>query len=76
MPECDELPCPILRAPTRLDADQARTEVGKVRHHLATREPLLEHLLAVRVGTDQVKHVLCDVQADGSNVHGGPSRFS
>lgn len=72
-----ELARPVVGAGACLDADEARRQVDEERGHLVTAKLLPQHSLAVLVDSMHLEHVLCQVDANSRNLHGGrPSRFS
>jgi len=62
-----------MRAAARFHADQARRQVGKKHCHLLPPQLLAQHGLAALIHTVNLKHVLCHVDANSRNLHGGRS---
>ncbi len=67
------LPCPVMGAAARFHVDQARRQSGKKHRHLVALKLLPEHRLALRIHAVDLKHVLCQIDADCRNLHGDAS---
>jgi len=71
-----ELARPVMSTAACFHADQARRQVHEKLGHLITLELLLQDGLAVFIDCVNLKHVLCQVDANCCNLHGGRlSRF-
>ena len=71
MAELDQLARPVMRRAARLDADQARRQLGEERQHLRPSQRLANHDLAGRINAVNLKNALGQVEADRGNLHGG-----
>ena len=68
-----QLAGPVVRAATGFHPHQARRKVDEELGNLRAFELLLDHCLAVIINTVNLKHLLGQVDADGSNLHDGRS---
>jgi len=68
-----EAACEEVRSAAGFHADQARREVAEVGEKLAALQLLTQHRVTVRVDSVHLEDVLCKVNPDGCNVHGGRS---
>jgi hypothetical protein len=71
MTELDKLARPMMRRAARLDADQARRQLGKKWQHLRAPKRLANHSLTGRINAVDLKNVLGQVEADRGNLHSG-----
>jgi hypothetical protein len=76
---CHELDCvssalqfarPVMGAATCSHADKTRRQVDEENRHLFSFDLFLEHCFAVCIGPVNLKHVLCQIDADCRNLHG------
>src|SRR5665647_1406587 len=64
-----QLARPVVRATAGFHANQAGFKVGKVRQHLAALQGTAHHWLVVRIHAVYLKDVLCQINANRSNLH-------
>src|ERR1700758_5227383 len=69
MAEFAELPCPVMRAPTRFDPDQARRPLCEELQHLRTRQGLAPLYHSVLIHAVNLKNLLRNVQPATSKLH-------
>jgi hypothetical protein len=62
-----------MRAPTRFHPNQARLQFDKKFQHLGSIQFLAQYRLPMIIHTVNLKDVLCQVNPNGSNLHGGRS---
>jgi len=73
VPELLQLARPVLRTAAGLHADQARPTVREVLQELRPLQLHTDHLAALELDPVQLKHPLCDSDADHGTLHLGPS---
>jgi hypothetical protein len=71
--EPPQFPAPVMGARAGLHADQTRRELGEARQQLRPGQGLPQHDPAVLIHPVQTEHCLCQIDPDGSNVHGDSS---
>lgn len=60
-----------MRAAARLHCDRARRKPSEERNHLFPSQSLFYHRVSVPIDTMHSKHPLCQIHANGRNVHVG-----
>jgi type VI protein secretion system component VasK len=60
-----------VRGAARLDADQARRQLGKEPQHLRTSKRPADNDLTRRINPVNLKNALGQIEADRGNLHGG-----
>ena len=71
VPEAEQLARPMMGRAARLDPDQAWRQFGEERQNLRTPQRRADDDLAGRINAVNLKDALRQIQADGSNLHGG-----
>ncbi|MDT4864284.1 hypothetical protein FQZ97_990400 [compost metagenome] len=67
---------PVVGATTCLHADEARRKVHEERGHLVAPQLLAPRDLAMLIHCVNLEHVLCQINANSRNLHGGrPFQF-
>jgi hypothetical protein len=76
MPKSRQLACPVMGTAAGLHTNEADRQVGKQFSDLAALQLLLQRRLAALIDRVNLKHVLCQVDTNCRNLHGGrPYRF-
>ena len=70
VPECRELPGPVMRAITGLHANETRRQLREVLQHLRSRQGLVELGDPMFVHAVHLKNLFGNVQSDSCNLHG------
>lgn len=69
MPELRQLAGPVVGRRTRLHADEAAGELGEQLENLLAPQLPHENGLPLSVDAMDLEHVLCEINADGANLH-------
>ena len=71
MPQLGELTSPVVGRTAGLQADQASRQGREELEHLAARQLAFEQHAPLGIGAVHLEQVLCDVEANSSNLHFG-----
>ncbi|BCG83645.1 hypothetical protein MesoLj113b_71870 (plasmid) [Mesorhizobium sp. 113-3-3] len=69
MPECNQLPRPMVRRRAGLHADEARLHIAKQRDKLIAPNFSTEHRVSSIIDAVNLKDVLGDIQSNRDNLH-------